>query len=111
LEQTDSTPRPPDLFALPELPLRDLGCTLDTFALRYEYVFTDDPVKAVVNVAKVQSQDAKTGYLLDIDIIREWAADFLPVNRAMGVVEDLRRRERDVFESLITPKARELFDA
>ena len=102
---------PSNYFTAPPHELDSLSCTLETFSLRHEYVYSDEPIKLVVNVARAESPEKKIGFVLDLDVMREWSADFLQVGRAMGVVEDLRRREREAFEALISEKSREMFDA
>ena len=50
-------------------------------------------------------------FLLDLDVIWEKTGDAASRADALGVVDDLRERERDAFEAVITDKARDLFDS
>jgi uncharacterized protein (TIGR04255 family) len=113
LPTTDSEPS--EYFSAPLTEEERLGCRLDTFAIRLEYVYNDEPIRLIVNLAKVQKLGAPSvsnvAYLLDLDVFREWQTEPLSIDRAMSVVDELRRREREAFEARITPKARELFDA
>lgn len=106
---------PSEYFSAPPTKNEELGCRLDTFVIRHEYLYDDEPIRLVVNFAKVQKIETVTvngaSYLLDLDVSREWQTEALPMNRAMSLVEELRRREREAFEAQITPKSRELFDA
>ena len=106
---------PSDYFSAPPTRNEELGCRLDTFVIRHEYLYDDEPVRLVVNFARVQKLETPivdaASYLLDLDVSRDWQTEPLPMNRAMSLVDELRRREREAFEAQITPKARELFDA
>jgi len=105
---------PSEFFLAPQTDNERLGCKLDTFVIRHEYVYSDEPIRLIVNVARVEkvgTPSIDAAYMLDLDVIREWQADPLSLNRAMGMVDELRRREREAFEAHITAKARELFDA
>jgi uncharacterized protein (TIGR04255 family) len=88
-----------------------LDLQLKVFNQRFEYQFRDEPVKALVSVAKAEPGPDKEAFLLDIDVIREWNKRGLKLAKVMDAVDDLRGRERRVFESLITTTARRLFDA
>lgn len=87
-----------------------LDLDLKVFQQRFEYEFRDEPVKALVTLARVEGADAN-GFLLDIDVIQEWKSRGPKLDQAMAALDVLRNREREVFESLITPAARRSFDA
>jgi uncharacterized protein (TIGR04255 family) len=110
IQPREEKPSPKEYFTAPPYELDTLGCSLDSFAQRYEYIYQDEPIKVMVNLARVAPPGKQLGFVLDLDVIREWPTDFLSINRAMAVVEDLRRREREAFESLITNYARQAFD-
>ncbi len=92
----------PQTAALPE--------TVSNFVSRVEYAFPD-PVRLILTLGTVPaSREGVQEFLLDLDVIRE---DAKPLNQqqALSAVEELRARERKVFESVITDTARKLFDA
>jgi uncharacterized protein (TIGR04255 family) len=82
---------------------------LRSFLERLEYAYPDG-VKLATTFATVESSAHKAGYLLDLDVV--WESETASkVESAMGLADDLRNRERDAFEALITDELRKLFDA
>ncbi len=69
-----------------------------------EYAYRDG-VKLVLSQGTVEN-----GFILDIDVIWE-SHDALARENTDALIDDLRTRERQVFEAVITDKARGLFDA
>ena len=69
-----------------------------------EYAYQDG-VKLVLSQEKVED-----GFILDINMIWE-SHDALARENTDARIDDLRIRERQVFEAVITDKARGLFDA
>lgn len=69
-----------------------------------EYAYEDN-VRLVLSQGKVEN-----GFILDIDVI--WEGDDALVRQDTDAkIDNLRDRERQVFEAVITDKARELFNA
>ena len=92
----------PQSAALPE--------TVSNFVSRVEYAFPH-PVRLILTLGTVPASRAGVQeFLLDLDLIRE-DAEPLDQWQALSAVEELRTREREVFESVITDEARRLFDA
>lgn len=92
---------PPSVEGLPE--------QLGGFVGRVEYVYPDD-VRLVVSHATVDAPEGHVAFLMDIDLI--WQSNgVVDKDAALSIADDLRARERDVFEALITDDARSLFDA
>lgn len=92
----------PQTAALPE--------TVSDFVSRVEYAFPD-PLRLILTLGTVPvSREGVQELLLDLDLIRE---DSEPLDQwqALSAVEELRARERKVFESVITDEARRRFDA
>ena len=82
---------------------------LRSFLERLEYAYPDG-VKLATTFATVEGSAHKAGYLLDLDVV--WESETASkVESAMGLADDLRNRERDAFEALITDELRKLFDA
>ena len=88
--------------ALPEVD--GLPSHLVNLMSRVEYAYPDG-VKIVLSQGKVEG-----GFILDIDVIKE-GHDVLARENTDALIDDLRIREREVFEAVITDKARELFNA
>ena len=71
---------------------------------RAEYAYEDN-VRLALSQGKVEN-----GFILDIDVIWE-GYDALSRIETDTRIDDLRNREREVFETVITDKARGLFNA
>jgi len=102
--------RPEEYFAC-SIPRNDvLPEKVRAFACRIEYPYADGVRLILIQGLPASSTADSPGFLLDLDVIRE---DDTPLNQqqALEVAADLRGRERQVFESVITEKARRLFDA
>ena len=93
--------------ALPDL--SELPDRLNSFVGRVDYAYADG-VRLVLSQGSVGAPLDHVGFLLDLDVIWENAE---PVTRdaTLETVADLRARERAAFETVITDRARELFDA
>ena len=93
--------------ALPEV--SGLPDWLSNFVSRVEYVYPDD-VRLILSQGSVDAPKDHVGFLLDLDVIWE---NTEPIERdeALTKAGDLRDREREAFETVITDKAREIFDA
>ena len=97
-------------FTIPPANISE-DCIVDNFLFRNEYIYKDEPIRAILNFARLDAPENTSAYLLDIDMVWQWPAEPLPLNAVMAKVDELRRRERVIFEHLITDRARELFDA
>ena len=93
--------------ALPEV--SGLPDRLNNFMSRVEYAYHDG-VRLVLFQGSINAPKDHVGFLLDLDVIWE-NTEPVPQNEALEKVSDLRAREREAFETVITDKARELFDA
>lgn len=71
---------------------------------RAEYAYEDN-VRLALSQGKVEN-----GFILDIDVIWE-GYDALSRIETDTRIDDLRNREREVFETVIIDKARGLFNA
>ena len=91
----------PDVDGLPD--------RLNNFISRVEYVY-EDGVRLVLSQGLIQAPSDDFGFLLDLDVIWENATPIV-LDDALSRVKDLRNRERDAFETVITDEARKLFDA
>ena len=91
----------PEVHGLPE--------DYSNFVSRVEYLYPDN-VRLVLSQGSVIASPEHAEFLLDLDVIWESTE---PVQRdvALEKADNLRTRERVVFEAVITDKAREIFDA
>ena len=82
---------------------------LSNFMSRVEYTYGDN-VRLVLSQGSIEAPPDNVGFLLDLDVI--WhGADPISEDEALTIISDLREREREAFEIIITEKAREHFDA
>ena len=100
---------PDDFITTPPYGIPSIPVTVAAFSLRHEYV-RDDSIRAVVQLASLNSPPDTYALGLDVDVTRIWQGDGLRIDDALAFVDKLRDEERDIFEALITDKARELFD-
>lgn len=98
-------------FSVPPSNVLPDELTIDNFLSRNEYLYQDEPIRVVLNFARTESPTKASAFLLDIDLVWEWPAEPLPIESVMNKIDELRRRERVIFERLITDQSRELFDA
>ena len=95
------------LFATQDVP--NLPLLVRNFFNRVEREY-DDGVRLILSQSSTDAPQGSVGFLLDLDVIWD-SADSIDCVCTMSRVEDLREREREAFEAVITEKARELFDA
>jgi uncharacterized protein (TIGR04255 family) len=98
-----------DYFSIPfEMP-EGLEFSVSSFFLRFEAV-RPDGIKLIQSFANFPSETLTA--ILDLDVIRE--NPDIPAGSVRGIlgeVDSLRDIEREAFESVITDKLREIFDA
>lgn len=94
--------------APPSLPA-SLPVGITDFLLRVESVYEDCPARLVQIFASAEAAEGSAAVILDLNVVRSWDKSPLKMGDAMGYVEDLRSREREAFEALITNEAREMF--
>jgi uncharacterized protein (TIGR04255 family) len=81
------------------------------FFNRKEAEYLDKPIRVVVTFADMEPRTPdNSAYLLDIDIIWITNDSPIPLDEIETVMEDLKVRHRQVFESLVTDESRRLFD-
>lgn len=82
---------------------------INSFMSRAEYNYQDN-VQLIILQGSIETPPNSVGFLLDLDVIWQ-GADPVTQDDALIKVIELRERERRVFETVITDKTRELFDA
>ena len=83
--------------------------SVHTYTSRVTYAYEDGTRLVLIN-GSISPPSDDVGFLLDIDVIWE-AAETLTQPEALLRIDVLRDLERQVFETVITDKAREIFDA
>jgi len=82
---------------------------LNNFMSRVEYAYPDG-VRLLLSQGSSNVPHGHVGFLLDLDVIWEHTEP-VAQEEALKIADDLRNRERAAFETVITDKARKLFDA
>ena len=98
----------------PKFPNVDPNIKRVSFFNRKEAEYADLPIRIVVTFAQIETPATERDshqYLLDLDIIWIRKEEPLPLDHAIGLVDDMKDRHRRVFESLIEQKARDIFNA
>lgn len=79
------------------------------FLNRAEYLY-DEETRLIVTFASIETAEKASWLLLDLDVIWEGPVP-LALDAALAKVDELHEREGTAFESLITDKTREVFNA
>ena len=98
-------------FSTPPMLPEALDVGITDFMVRVEAAYEEPSCKLVEIFASTDSPEGSAAVILDLNAVRSWDAEPLPAAQAMGHVEDLRSKEREAFEVLITEEARDMFDA
>jgi uncharacterized protein (TIGR04255 family) len=81
------------------------------FLDRKEAEFVDRAIRMVVTFADTEPKlPEMSSYLLDIDILWTSGIELIPLSAIGKALDEMKARERQVFESLITDQSRRLFD-
>ncbi len=82
---------------------------IGAFFHRVECTYDDSPIHLAFTFASLQAPESESEFLLDLDytLVRTAA---VPVSSALDILQNLKDREGQTFESLLKDKARELFD-
>ena len=78
------------------------------FISRVEYVY-DDSTLLILSQGLADAPPDHIGFLLDLDVIRE-TSDPIQEQDVLDIVRNFHARVRKAFETVITDKARDLFD-
>ncbi len=78
------------------------------FMNRVEYAYEDN-TRLLMTQALINMAENNKEYVLDLDVIQTYESS-IQKNETLEIAKNLRDRERSAFESIITDKARELFD-
>lgn len=84
---------------------------MTAFLARIESIYSDHHAKLLLTFGSAKAIPGHTGFALDLDVVAEFDDDPLPLDSAMHTIDDLHEREHHAFESLITDRTREVFDA
>lgn len=102
-----------DYFTIyPELPSDDeFPNRMSSFFTRTELLYEDIPARLTITFTDALSeQEGVAMIVLDIEISQNWIVKSLPLQDALPSLFELKLRQGQAFESLITDRTRELFD-
>ena len=109
---SESNPELSEYFTVPpKFPQVEPPTRILAFFNRKETEFLDKSIRIVVTFADIEPKPSENAsYLLDLDIIWIRTDDPIPLDDVPEIMEDMKSRHRNVFESLITEASRRLFD-
>ena len=84
--------------------------TMDNLASRFEYTCPDD-MKLALSQHLVNAEDGQFEFFLDIDVFSNTADEPIDQGAALEKTGQLKEQENQIFEALITDRAREYFNA
>ena len=101
----------PEYFTTPPAAPPSFPETMSSFFHRTEFTYDDGQTRLITTFASGKAPRGSSAFLLDVDLV--WLSGDQPNagSEVITLVETLRDREREVFESLITDKTREVFDS
>lgn len=93
----------------PQLPDGVPG-NISGFLNRTESIYEDIPIRLAIILSDVVGPVEEAVFILDLEASQDWVEKPLAVEEALSNLHELKQREGQAFESLITDRARELFD-
>ena len=93
----------------PQLP-DDAPSRLSGFLTRTESIYEDIPIKLAITFSDAVDPNQQPVFILDLEVSQDWAEKPLPLEEALSHLYELKQRQGQVFENLITDRARELFN-
>lgn len=79
------------------------------FVTRLESIYDDIPVRLVIVLTDAEVREGQADFILDLDISQDWTEKSLSLEEVLSNLHELKQRQRQVFENLITDSTRELF--
>lgn len=95
--------------AYPQMP-DGVPSTMSGFLTRTESVYDDMPIRLVIVLTDAEAPEGQADFMLDLDISQDWTEKPLSLEEALSNLHELKQRQGQVFENLITDRTRELFD-
>lgn len=84
---------------------------MTAFLTRVESGYEDLPIKLVLTFSDAIAPSMQAEFILDLEIFQDWMDKPVPLGEVFPHLDELKQREGQAFEDLITDRARELFDA
>lgn len=93
----------------PQLP-DSLPSNISGLVTRTESIYEDIPIRLVITLSDAEPPSEQVVFILDLDISQTWIEKPLSLKEVLSNLHELKSREGQAFESLITDRTRELFD-
>lgn len=87
-----------------------LPSNMSGFVTRTESIYEDIPIRLVTTLSDAEPSSEHVVFILDLDISQTWIEKPLSFEEVLSNLYELKSREGQAFESLITDRTRELFD-
>ncbi len=111
MEQLDQPLDLSEYFTIPPQTPDGFPGKMTAFLTRVESSYEDLPIKLVLTFSDAIASAGQTEFILDLEIFQDWMDKPLPLEEAIPYLGELKQREGQAFENLITDRARELFNA
>jgi uncharacterized protein (TIGR04255 family) len=100
-----------DYFTIyPQIPTDGVPSRMSAFLTRTELIYEDTPIKLVLTLSDAIAPAGQIALVLDIEIFQDWVEKPLSLQEALSNLYELKQREGQAFENLITERTRELFN-
>jgi uncharacterized protein (TIGR04255 family) len=93
----------------PQLP-DGVPSKMSGFVTRTESIYEDIPIRLAITLSDDGASSEQVVFILDLEVYQTWIDKSLPLKEMLSNLSELKSREGQVFESLITDRTRELFD-
>lgn len=80
------------------------------FLTRTESIYEDTPIGLKITLSDVVSPASQAVFILDLEVFQDWVEKPLVIEELIASLHELKSREGQVFEKLITDRTRELFN-
>ncbi|MEI1374550.1 TIGR04255 family protein [Nostoc sp. UHCC 0926] len=93
----------------PQLP-DGVPSKISGFVTRTESIYEDIPIRLAITLSDAGAPSGEVVFILDLEVSQTWIEKSLSLKEVLSNLHELKSREGQVFESLITDRTRELFD-
>ncbi|QLE55979.1 TIGR04255 family protein [Nostoc sp. TCL26-01] len=93
----------------PQLP-DGVPSRISGFLTRTESIYEDIPIRLVITLSDDLPPAGQVMFTLDLEASQEWLEKPLAIESALSSLYELKQREGQAFENLITDRTRELFN-
>jgi uncharacterized protein (TIGR04255 family) len=88
----------------------DIPVKMSGFLTRTESTYEDTPIGLKITLSDAIGSPSQAVFILDLEVFQDWVEKPLVIEELIDSLHELKYREGQVFEKLITDRTRELFD-